>query len=69
MFVCHLSMCVCRNEKWDFTVCIFFTFLAAALTYVLIEKPFMSLRPTVNFTPKQRDQKERMSETPALQCV
>jgi len=55
--------------NWDFTVCIFFTFLAAALTYVLIEKPFMSLRPTVNFTPKQRDQKERMSEAPALQCV
>ncbi|QDZ17813.1 putative acyltransferase [Chloropicon primus] len=35
--------------NWDFTVCVLFSFLSALITYLLVEKPLMNVRPTVRF--------------------
>ena len=33
--------------NWDFTVTVVLTFASATLTYLLVEKPFINLRPTI----------------------
>jgi len=38
--------------SWDFTVATLFTLLSAAITYLLVEKPFMNLRPTFTMSSK-----------------
>ena len=35
--------------SWDFEVCVILTFALAFVTYILVEKPLMNLRPEVKF--------------------
>jgi peptidoglycan/LPS O-acetylase OafA/YrhL len=45
--------------NWDFTVTVVFTFASALLTYLLVEKPFINMRPNIQFHHHQQQQQQR----------